>query len=1139
MDKVVSGRFVSLENGDFYCISHYDELAPFFMSLVSSGDHWLFVSSTGGVTAGRVSSDLALFPYETVDKIHESIAHTGPITVLRVKQGGESKLWTPFDRGSLDAGLERNLYKHVLGTSLVFEEKHAGLGMSVRVSWETSERHGFVRRVSVTNHGAAPVELEVLDGVRNVLPTGIPLGLQQQYSSLTDAYKTAELDPALGLACFALTSAISDRAEPQESLKCAAVFGRGLPDPVYTLDPAHVAAFRRDKPFMPARELKGRKGSFLAKSRFTLAPGATHAWLLVADVNLGQADVESISDRLRSEAPLLDDIARDVARGQSELSRIIGVADGFQASADPTSTVHHTANVLFNVMRGGVFAAGYAIERAEFAAFVGERNRAAASKNKSILAALPEKLALEELLEACQKSGDADLCRLGFEYLPLIFSRRHGDPSRPWNRFNIPSKKSNGERLIGYEGNWRDIFQNWEALCFSYPAYLPSVIAKFVNASTLDGHNPYRVNRAGVDWEVPEPHDPWAHIGYWGDHQVVYLLRLLELCERFFPGKLGELLGKELFSYAAVPYRLKPYAEQLKDPRNTIVFDREAHNAALSRVAELGGDGRLVQGARGGVLHVNLAEKLCVTMLCKLSSFVPGAGIWLNAQRPEWNDANNALVGYAASMVTLYHLRRYQEHLRKLLTPLAGKQLRFSREVASWFAGIDAAFRADAELVLSKPSCDDATRKRLLDRTGGVFSEYRAAVQQHGMSGTTDVSVDALLGFLELSLRYIDHSIAAARRDNGLYDAYNLLSFDEGGIGVRRLYDMLEGQVSALGSGRLSGAEAARLLETMAHSPLYRADQHSYLLYPERRLPGYLDRNKIPASRAQESELVKTLVADGDSSLVTRDVAQNLRFNASFAGEADVERALAALARSPRYADLVARDRDKVLALYEAVFKHAEFTGRSGTMYGYEGLGCIYWHMVAKLLLASQECALRAHAENDPAAAVLAASYERVRAGLCFNKTPVEYGAFPMDPYSHTPSHSGAQQPGMTGQVKEVVLTRFGELGVKVAGGALTFAPRLLKRGEFLEAPGRFDFIALDGEARSLSLGKGELAFTYCQVPIVYALGSEARLSLWRNGRAEDLGPGSTLPAAVSAEIFRRSGSISRVDVTIRESDLR
>ena len=93
-------------------------------------------------------------------------------------------------------------------------------------------------------------------------------------------------------------------------------------------------------------------------------------------------------------------------------------------------------------------------------------------------------------------------------------------------------------------------------------------------------------------------------------------------------------------------------------------------------------------------------------------------------------------------------------------------------------------------------------------------------------------------------------------------------------------------------------------------------------------------------------------------------------------------------------------------------------------MFGYEGLGCIYWHMVAKLLLAVQENLFAAEAAGDPPAARLAALYYDVRAGLGFNKTPAVYGAFPTDPYSHTPGHSGAQQPGMTGQVKEEILTR-------------------------------------------------------------------------------------------------------------------
>jgi hypothetical protein len=222
-----------------------------------------------------------------------------------------------------------------------------------------------------------------------------------------------------------------------------------------------------------------------------------------------------------------------------------------------------------------------------------------------------------------------------------------------------------------------------------------------------------------------------------------------------------------------------------------------------------------------------------------------------------------------------------------------------------------------------------------------------------------------------------------------------------------------------------------------------------------------------------------------------------------------------------------------VLSIFEAVFRHAEFTGRSGRMVGYEGLGCIYWHMVAKLLLATQECALAADEDGHPQAKALSAAYLRVRAGLCFNKTPSEYGAFPMDPYSHTPPFAGAQQPGMTGQVKEVVLTRFAELGVRVERGRVRFAPRLLQRRELLEAPDTFRYLALDGTFRTLPLARGELAFTYCQVPIVYRLGECPSLSVVREGRTLMLDGTDALGVDMSAELFARSGAISLIKVTI------
>ena len=92
----VHGEFLTLEGERYYAIRNVDEMAPFFVSLVSSSDHWLFVSSTGGLTAGRVAPETALFPYVTVDKIHDSTSSTGCLTLIRAGSGDAARLWEPF-----------------------------------------------------------------------------------------------------------------------------------------------------------------------------------------------------------------------------------------------------------------------------------------------------------------------------------------------------------------------------------------------------------------------------------------------------------------------------------------------------------------------------------------------------------------------------------------------------------------------------------------------------------------------------------------------------------------------------------------------------------------------------------------------------------------------------------------------------------------------------------------------------------------------------------------------------------------------------------------------------------------------------------------------------------------------------------
>ena len=117
--------------------------------------------------------------------------------------------------------------------------------------------------------------------------------------------------------------------------------------------------------------------------------------------------------------------------------------------------------------------------------------------------------------------------------------------------------------------------------------------------------------------------------------------------------------------------------------------------------------------------------------------------------------------------------------------------------------------------------------------------------------------------------------------------------------------------------------------------------------------------------------------------------------------------------------------------------------------------------------------ALRAPARNTLCSlllAGLAAAYDDIRQGLGFNKPPHVYGAFPTDPYSHTPSGQGAKQPGMTGQVKEEILTRLGELGVTIADGALAFRPTLLRAQEYTSQASAFHYVNIEGQAEAIEL---------------------------------------------------------------------
>ena len=203
----LQGKLISFEDENYYKITNSDAMRPFFMSIVSDSNHWMFISSNGGLSAGRKDSESSLFPYYTDDKITESSDITGSKTIFQVIKNGKILLWEPFsERYSGIYAIQRNLYKNSLGNKVVFEEINKDLGLTFRYQWNSSNRFGFVRKSTLINDTDIEVEVKLLDGMQNILPYGVNEGLQNSRSNLVDAYKKCELEPDSGIGIYALSA---------------------------------------------------------------------------------------------------------------------------------------------------------------------------------------------------------------------------------------------------------------------------------------------------------------------------------------------------------------------------------------------------------------------------------------------------------------------------------------------------------------------------------------------------------------------------------------------------------------------------------------------------------------------------------------------------------------------------------------------------------------------------------------------------------------------------------------------------------------------------------------------------------------------------------------------------------------------
>lgn len=235
--------------------------------------------------------------------------------------------------------------------------------MKFSYQWNLSDKYGFVRKSNITNNGSSDVELGLLDGIQNIVPSGVNEELQNRSSNLVDAYKKCELETDTGLGVYSLSAIIVDKAEPSEALKANTVWSYGLENTKYLLSSLQIENFRRGEELIQEEDIRAEKGAYFLNTTLKLPKNKSKNWFIVANLNQTASDLVYIKEIIKKNSSVAEHVENDIQSGSKNLIEIAGSCDGIQMSFDKLRNIRHFSNTIFNVMRGGIIDNNYQIEK--------------------------------------------------------------------------------------------------------------------------------------------------------------------------------------------------------------------------------------------------------------------------------------------------------------------------------------------------------------------------------------------------------------------------------------------------------------------------------------------------------------------------------------------------------------------------------------------------------------------------------------------------------------------------------------------------------------------------------------------------------------------------------------------------------
>ncbi|MBN1521755.1 MAG: hypothetical protein JW928_04410 [Candidatus Aureabacteria bacterium] len=638
---------------------------------------WVFYvnRAQGVVSFGVDGKDSAFVEFFSANRSFQLAPLTGFRTFYRMDGKTFSE---PFQRHiGFD---EKKISQKMIITSydLTIEEINHIVGLETRVNYFTvpNEPVGALsRHLTVKNLNKKPVHLEILDGLPQVVSAGLIHFLLKDLTNLTEAWvqveNVKERNPF-----YKVKVAVSDKPQVEVIKQGNFYFSRQLSkkgdffpviiDPRIIFD--EIESFTYPHKFLSESkfevpQFQRNRNLFPCGFSFntiTLKPGEEAGFITMA----GNARTYALMTEFKNKCENPDYVMK---KKEENHSIIRSIQDKIMTvSSDEKFDAHCRQCFLDNVLRGGY---PYTIR----------------TDKKPVI----------------------------FH----IFSRRHGDLERDYNRFKLlPTYYSQGN------GNYRDVNQNRRNDIFFNPETNESTIRTFMNLIQLDGYNPLIIKGSHFWIDSEEDanelakkysHDETGKLkdflirGFTPGDLIIFieeagielktdreafLSKILSVAKRMEDAEHGEGFWSDHWSYNTdlIESYLSVYPERARalffEEKDFRFFENSARVMPRQKKCFLTKDGvrqfhsvfrdeekerRLLTRTvnpfavrsdygKGPVYSTTLFVKFVTIAVNKAATLDPyGMGIELEADKPNWYDALNGLPGlFGSSISETYELKR-------------------------------------------------------------------------------------------------------------------------------------------------------------------------------------------------------------------------------------------------------------------------------------------------------------------------------------------------------------------------------------------------------------------------------------------------------------------------------------------------